>query len=339
MGKRVLQICPHDIAPFGPLCERYAEAVALLDAEMTTVYLAPPTHAARVGADYLELGDLSNNRIIAAALNRYADVSWDLIICHRYRAYWGVVKSRLEASQVVAVAHDYGMLARWQRRLNRRLFAGHIKFAGVAEDVSRELADVVGQARTLLNPLDVDHQSLLDRVEARERLGVPADVPLVGYVGRLHYKKRPSLALQAFQIFAERHPDAHLVMLGDGEEMGRLAAQAGDHVHLLGFREDAPTLYAAFDVLLHTARKEAFGMVVLEAMFAGVPVVTQRRFGPEHVLGDLGVYAVGDNAVAHAAALERALGVDRAALAARSRQRVLEEFSAAALSRALRDYF
>ena len=307
MGKRILQICPHDIAPFGPLCERYAEAAALLGAQMTTVYLAPPTHAARAEADYLDLGDLSNNRIIATALSRYADVSWDLIICHRYRAYWGVVKSRLEARQVVAVAHDYGMLARWQRRLNRRLFASHVKFAGVAEDVRRELADAVGQAHLLPNPLDVDRQSLLDRVEARARLGISEDAPLVGYVGRLHYKKRPNLALQAFQIFAERHPEAQLVMLGEGEEMGRLAAQAGDNVHILGFREDAPMLYAAFDVLLHTARKEAFGMVVLEAMFAGVPVVTQRNFGPGYVLGDLGVYATGDNAVVHAAALSRAL--------------------------------
>ncbi len=338
MSKRILQICPHDVAPFGALCERYAEAAALLDAEVTTLYLAPPAHTPRVGADYLDLDDLSSNRVIAAALNAYADASWDLIICHRYRAYWGVVRSRLRAHRVVAVAHDYGMLARWQRRLNRRLFASRVAFAGVSADVCRELAEVVGACRILPNPLDVDHQNLLSRSAARRRLDIPDDVPLVGYVGRLHYKKRPNLALQAFQIFAERHPRAQLVMLGDGEEQGRLAAQAGSNVRILGFREDAPMLYAAFDVLLHTARKEAFGMVVLEAMFAGVPVVTQRQYGPEYVLDDLGVYAVGDNAVVHAAALERALAVDRATLTERGRQRVHEQFSAAALARELRIY-
>ncbi len=334
--QRFLQICPHDVAPFGELCDRYREAAALMGAEFTTVFIAPPEHAPRDGAIYLNSADMGDTRAIAAALEAELQGEWDLALCHRYRAYWAFVRSRLTARETVALAHDYGMMSRWQRRWNRRLFARHVKFAGVASDLCRELAsDIAGEAVILPNALNVEARPALSREAARERLGVAADVPLIGFVGRLHYKKRPNLALQAFRIFAEDQPAAQMVFMGDGEERGRLADQSRENVTLTGFVEDAPSLFRAFDVLLHTARKEAFGMVVLEAMAAGVPVVTLKRYGPEYVLDDLGFYAASDDAAAFAAAIPEALASDRDDYARACRERVREEFSPQAIARAL----
>ncbi len=334
--RRFLQICPHDVAPFGELCDRYREAAAIMDAEFTTVFIAPPEHAPREGAVYLDVSDMGDTRAISSALEAALPGEWDLALCHRYRAYWAFVRSRLSARQTIALAHDYGMMSRWQRRWNRSLFARHVQFAGVADDLCRELAtDIAGEAVILPNAMNLDVKPSLSRAEARHRLKLPADVPVVGFVGRLHYKKRPNLALQAFRILAEQIPDAHMVFVGDGEERERLADQSGDNVTLTGFVEDAPSLFPAFDVLLHTARKEAFGMVVLEAMAAGVPVVTLERFGPQYVLSDLGTYAERDDAAAFADAVHRALARERGAYEEASRERVQDAFSPAALARAL----
>ena len=333
--RRFLQISSHDTAPFGELCDRYREAARFMDAEFTTVFLAPPDHAPREGALYLNVSDMSDTRAIADALEARCSGDWELVLCHRYRAYWACARSRLSARHVVALAHDYGMMSRWQRRWNRRLFARHVTFAGVAGDLCRELAgDLGSKAVVLPNALDVDGQPPLSREDARRRLGMAADAPLIGFVGRLHYKKRPNLALQAFQLFAAERPDAQMVFIGDGEERDRLAGQA-QNVTIAGFLEDAPLLFPAFDVLLHTARREAFGMVCLEAMAAGVPVITQRGFGPEYVLDDLGVYVDDDNASAFAAAIPRALARDRVELMKAGRERVRNEFSPQAMARAL----
>ena len=127
--------------------------------------------------------------------------------------------------------------------------------------------------------------------------------------------------MQAFQAFAADHPQARLVFIGDGEGRARLEAQRTPNVHVLGSIPDAPQLFAGFDVMLHTARREPFGMVVLEALFAGVPVVTLRQAGPEHILGDLGVYAEADTGHGFAAAMERSLELDRDAYTATGRAR------------------
>lgn len=335
LKKRILQICPHDVTPFSGLCARYQQAAAQLGADVTTVFLSPAHSAPLAHAEYLQCTDLADTKGLRRALHGYASEPWDLVLCHRYRSYRAVVRTPLAANHCIVVAHEYGLMDRWQRRLNRSLFAADMTFAGVSAGVAEEL--MAGEPVVLPNVVDVEQarQQLLSRQDALAVLGLEPGGFTIGVVGRLHYKKRPSLALQAFQAFAGNHANARLVFLGEGEERVELEREVASNIHILGNVADASKLFNAFDALLHTTRIEAFGMVVLEALFAGVPVVTLHQGGPAYVLDELGVYASTDSVQGFADALHRAQVLDRAELARAGLARVQQHFSIAALATAL----
>ena len=86
------------------------------------------------------------------------------------------------------------------------------------------------------------------------------------------------------------------MFVGDGVLRGRLEEEAGENVVFAGFRTDARSLLRAFDiVLLCATSREAFGVVLLEAMAGGVPVVLADQPGPRSVVGDCGTYFVTDD--------------------------------------------
>jgi glycosyltransferase involved in cell wall biosynthesis len=119
------------------------------------------------------------------------------------------------------------------------------------------------------------------RVALREELGLPLDAPVVGTVGRLIALKGQEFALQAFADIAARVPSAVWLLVGTGpdrEPLERLAQSlgVGGRVRFLGHREDVPRIMAALDVLVHPTTAEGFGLVLLEAMVQGTPIVATR---------------------------------------------------------------
>ena len=118
--RRLLQICPHDSAPFGDLIRVVGIAGAAVDVQVTSVFLAPPSGAALPGCEYLNLQTLADTRALTSALAPYVGESWSLVLCHRYRAYWGAVRAGVNRDQCLVLAHEYGLLQKWQRRLGRR---------------------------------------------------------------------------------------------------------------------------------------------------------------------------------------------------------------------------
>ena len=110
--------------------------------------------------------------------------------------------------------------------------------------------------------------------------GIPADAPLALAVGRLIEQKDHETLLLAFARVRAEHPDARLAILGGGplEAETRALAESlgiGDAVSLPGRTEIRDWLERA-DVFVHTSRWEGFGIVLLEAMLAGLP---DRRDG------------------------------------------------------------
>jgi glycosyltransferase involved in cell wall biosynthesis len=125
-----------------------------------------------------------------------------------------------------------------------------------------------------------------DRAQARAGLALPPDVPLVGAVARLSAQKRLDRLLTA----VARMPGVHLALAGDGELTGELRSLARElkmeeRVHFLGFREDVPTVLAALDVFAITSDREGMANAMLEAMAAGVPVVSTPVSGAAEALG------------------------------------------------------
>jgi glycosyltransferase involved in cell wall biosynthesis len=147
---------------------------------------------------------------------------------------------------------------------------------------------------------------------------VEGDGPLVGTVARLTTQKDLGMLLRTFATVRDRQIDAHLAIVGRGEqeaELKCLAADLGvdDACTFTGFRQDIPALMNAFDVFALSSRWEGFGVVFLEAMAAGTPVVASDTSAiPEVVAdGETGLLCDPGNTEAFAAALATLLTDDQ----------------------------
>ncbi len=125
-----------------------------------------------------------------------------------------------------------------------------------------------------------------DRAQARRALGLPAEGPLMLFVGRIQPLKGVGVAVAALASLVRDHPDAHLVVVGGPsgphgqEETERIVSLVADlglerHVVFVPPRphELLSTFYRAADVCLVPSRSESFGLVALEAAACGTPVV------------------------------------------------------------------
>jgi glycosyltransferase involved in cell wall biosynthesis len=117
----------------------------------------------------------------------------------------------------------------------------------------------------------------LNRESARVRLGLPLDVPVVLFVGRLTTIKRPDRLVDAMSLVLERRPDAVLAVVGEGdllEETRRRAEPLGSSVRFLGWQSEIADLYVAADCVVLTSDSEGMPVTLIEAAMAGVPAVT-----------------------------------------------------------------
>ncbi len=127
------------------------------------------------------------------------------------------------------------------------------------------------------------------RRQIRERLGIPADVPVVGSVTRLSPQKAPLDLVAAFDRIGRELPNVWFVIAGDGplrddvESRLRASAVAGRCV-LTGLRRDIAELLAAFDLFLLSSLWEGLPRVLPQAMAAGVAVVATRTPGAAEVI-------------------------------------------------------
>jgi len=131
---------------------------------------------------------------------------------------------------------------------------------------------------------------LLARNEAREKL-LPSmkEAYWLGMVAELHPTKRIEDVIDALAELSTSHPEAILVVMGEGELREKLTERIAHYgfenrVFLLGFVEDAPKYLHAFDIFVMPSRTEALGLALLEAGHAALPVVASRVGGiPEIV--------------------------------------------------------
>jgi glycosyltransferase involved in cell wall biosynthesis len=168
-------------------------------------------------------------------------------------------------------------------------------------------------------------------------------VPTLLAVARLVRQKGLDVLVRAMRAVTSRVPDARLLIAGEGPEraaLERLVRNLGleQSVSLLGHREDVPELMRRAWLLVHAARWEGFGLVLLEAMQEGLPVIaTAVGAVPEIVVdGETGRLVAPDDDRAFADAVLAALGEQRfrREAGAGGFQRLVERFSADAMGRA-----
>jgi glycosyltransferase involved in cell wall biosynthesis len=126
---------------------------------------------------------------------------------------------------------------------------------------------------------------------SRTRLGLPADAPVIGTVGRLSDQKDPTTFVQTAAAIAAEIPEARFVMVGHGRlrrDVERLVGDLGlsDRFLLTGVRADIPAILRSFDVFLLTSLWEGMPLVIPQAMACRVPVVASTADGNRELIRD-----------------------------------------------------
>jgi glycosyltransferase involved in cell wall biosynthesis len=121
------------------------------------------------------------------------------------------------------------------------------------------------------------------RAAIRAQLGVSEHTLLVGALGRAEHSKGLDLLLQAWQQAAL--PGAKLAIVGHGRDWATLRRQAPADVIMPGFVPNPQDWFQAFDLFVSAARSEPFGLVFLEAMQAGLPILASASQGARHLQG------------------------------------------------------
>ena len=314
--RHVLQFCHGYDGPFLDCARQYASLFAGSGYRVTTVFLtgaADPDVAAGCASDEvlfmefsskairgLKLGAIRELRKIAASRN------FSFCIAHRFKPiYIALLATGLP---VIGVHHAFGDYKRRTRKLFANLFRKRLSLIGVSDAVRDDMRKCLpkwptGRISTLYNRIDIDavQASQLPSAEAREALGLAADGWVVANVGRLHPDKDQATLLQGFAKALPALPaGSQLVILGQGRLEQDLKALAhelaiSEQVKFLGQVPDARRYFRAFDVFALSSDHEPFGMVLLEAMAAGVPLLATACGGAKEVVEGVGVlFPLGD---------------------------------------------
>jgi glycosyltransferase involved in cell wall biosynthesis len=120
---------------------------------------------------------------------------------------------------------------------------------------------------------------------------IPEASPVVGVVARLEAEKGHRTLIDAWPLVLAAHPEAWLLIVGEGSERNSLEGQAAslgiaDHIVFTGRREDVPAVTAALDVAVLPSYREAQGLSVLEAMALSRPVVASNVGGIPEMIED-----------------------------------------------------
>ncbi len=140
------------------------------------------------------------------------------------------------------------------------------------------------------NGVDLERFRMLDRGVTRTELGLQGE-PLVLTVGNLHQHKGQRLVVRALHALRQRHPQARLVVVGDGPDRVALEALVaelglGEAVRLVGAvpNTELARWYSAADVMVLASEREGWPNVLLEAMACGTPVVASRVGGVPEIV-------------------------------------------------------
>lgn len=316
--KWVLQFCHGYDGPFLDCARQYAVLFKDTDYKVCTVYLTgEPSDEVRQGSASDEVlffnyrsKDIRGLKLAAIADFKKLVASRNFAFCiaHRFKPiYIALLGSKLP---VIGVHHAFGDYKRKSRRLFANFFKQRLRLLGVSNAVRDDMrACLPGfkpeDIETLYNRIDVEavQAEQVSRAAARDFLGLPQDAWVVGNVGRLHPDKDQTTLIKGFAMALPDLPaGSQLAIMGSGrleQQLKNLANELGvaDSVKFLGQIPHGRRYFKAFDLFALTSDHEPFGMVLLEAMAAGVPVIATDCGGAREVVGaSINLFSFGNSA-------------------------------------------
>lgn len=214
----------------------------------------------------------------------------------------------------VVVFHGSTHMNEEQKALFRSFPAARLTLVAVSMTLASSLAQTlqlpVQALRSALDP-ELFCRELLERDQARRSMDLPDhNMRVVGAVGRLVADKGFDYLLDAFSQSLAHHPDLSLVIVGEGPDRHVLEGKIqqlglGGKVFLPGHKPGLAKLYRGFDWVVIPSRSEGLGLVLQEAVIAGVPVLASDLAVFREQLGDAGHYVPVADVAAWAAAIDR----------------------------------
>lgn len=220
---------------------------------------------------------------------------------HEYHAsLYGRLASLLAKPPVVvsSVHNVYRRNLRHRFWINRFLARSTDRIIANSERVKEDILrfDRVPSNQVAVIPNGIDTgllENLLSKKEARKKLGIPEDVFLIGTVGRLSPLKGHPDLLHAFRLLLDEEGSLPLclILIGDGplrESLERTVREIGleKNVFFLGTRRDVPDCLAALDLFVFSSLWEGQGVALIEAMAAGLPIVSTNYEGAREIVTD-----------------------------------------------------
>lgn len=243
----------------------------------------------------------------------------DFLFCIAHRVKPTYVALLATNLPIVSVHHNYNDYSRWSRRLFVNYYQNRLLMLGVSDAVRDDLRQdlktwPIARIQTLYNHIDVATvQSMMQsRPEARQTLNLPKDSYVIGNVGRLHHDKDQATLIRGFHQALPFLPTNSLLFIaGQGpleHELNGLVneLQISSQVILAGNVPDAKRFFKAFDIFALTSDREPFGMVLLEAMAAGLPIICSDCGGGAEIVKEQGELFEFGSALALSKAIQKA---------------------------------
>jgi glycosyltransferase involved in cell wall biosynthesis len=289
----------------------------------------------------------ANFRPDAALGAHFATLGCEVV--HTHNGVWAKATLAAQAAGIPAVIntlHGFAHGEPWFHEPFRWWGARHTdKIVAVSASLRDHLIEKThvpaSRVTVLPNGIDTDRFAPGRRSGAlRERFAIHPDAPLVGCIARLDPVKEHALLLAAFSRILLSHPDARLVLVGDGPLRGALEAQvaATGLSHAVLFAGNCPDpvpIYRDLDAFALASRSEGTSISILEALASGLPVIATAVGGTPDLLcgGECGLLVPSGDAEALANAIIRVLDEPalKAHLAEAGRARAVSAFSQTAM--------
>ena len=215
----------------------------------------------------------------------------DIIPTHTFTAGF-TVRARKQSVPVIHTFHGHllddpefsGFKASVIAAVEKRLAKKTSKLVSVGQRVADELVELhVGEeAQYISIAPGVKELSITPRTDALKNLGITDDGrPIIGWIARVTGVKNPMRALEV----ARAIPSAHFVVAGGGDLLDEVKEAAPSNVSVIGWAK-AEDLFGISDLILSTSENEGMPIALIEAQFAGKPVVATDVGGVSEVIAN-----------------------------------------------------
>ena len=277
---------------------RLAERIAPSQGRLifTVIEPAPLDEAMeKAGATVLPVGSASPMRMLMRLEQAIRQEAPDIICTHHTRGLLtGYVAAKRHCLPIVHHEHGGADYRQGIGRMAARIILPHVdRIICNSMYTQRSIASAYpGTTEKLCHVHDPVEERIArnDRSVSRQELGFGDEDTVVGHVGGLIKQRDQATLIRAVARLREARVRAKLLMVGDGperERLGRLAEESGlaGHVLFTGYR-DAGEVLGAMDIYVNPCVDEGFGIAVVEAMLAGLPVVIARAGSHPELIRD-----------------------------------------------------